>query len=233
MRTAVVCLLTALMAGITNAAPEPKHPQWTEGQNYIVLPTSSTQTTRGARVQVIEAFSYTCVHCFRFEPHIQSWLRTEGKEIAFTRIHSQWSPMHQALARLYYTLRTLHRSDLDPFVFEEIHIKKNRLFSETTEETLKLQLNFAVSHGISRADFERVYQSEQVDKELKAAQQQLTTYRVEGTPSLIIDGRYLADVGHASKDGASEEENMDRLLQLAGDLVALEQAQSIKIEASR
>lgn len=48
------------------------------GQDYIVVPTP-VQVEVPGKIEVREFFWYGCGHCFKLEPHMQTWLKNYRK----------------------------------------------------------------------------------------------------------------------------------------------------------
>jgi thiol:disulfide interchange protein DsbA len=145
---------------------------------------------------------------------MQSWLKKKPANVEFVRVPIMWGPVHRAHAHLFYTLQALQRSDLDQKVFEAIHNDHNMLFANNEPETLNLQTQFAVAHGITADAFRTAYNSFTVSSNLARAEELTARYHVEGVPLIIINGKYETDVGKAG--GPSE------LIALISDLVASE-----------
>ena len=70
----------ALTLGVGMFAGLPLQAQetWQEGKNYFLIePTQATTT--GDKVEVVEVFSYGCVHCKNFEPMFGAWKKAAPK----------------------------------------------------------------------------------------------------------------------------------------------------------
>jgi thiol:disulfide interchange protein DsbA len=188
--------------------------RWKAGTNYVPIVPAQPTSVGPDKVEVMEVFWYACPHCFDLEPYIQSWLKKKPANVEFVRVPIMWGPVHRAHAHLFYTLQALQRSDLDQKVFEEIHTNHSMLFANNEPETLNLQTQFAVAHGISADAFRAAYNSFTVSSNLARAEELTTRYHVEGVPLIIVNGKYETDVGKAG--GPTE------LIALIGDLVASE-----------
>jgi thiol:disulfide interchange protein DsbA len=199
------------------AAPAPAS-TWKEGVNYQLLtPTQSTNAPPD-KVEVIEVFWYGCSHCYAFEPFLEGWKAKKASYVQFTRLPVTWGPVHQAHARLFYTLAALGKGEeLHSAVFREIHVNQNPLVSKTSDpvETEQIQLAFAKNHGIKEDEFRRAYHSFMVETNLQRAADLVRRYRVEGVPLVVINGKYIADVGTAG--------GQSQLISLINYLAAREQ----------
>jgi thiol:disulfide interchange protein DsbA len=208
-----------------NAFSEPPVGGWKPGVNYETLSSIQPISSRaGGLADVVEAFSYTCIHCFRLEPYILAWRKKQSSSVRLTRLPSQWDERHLAHARLYRTLQSLGRNDLDEAVFEAIHIKKNPLFSDSNAETLNMQTTFVTSHGIDGARFKQAYASDAVTVALKRDAEALMRFQIAETPAVVVDAKYMTDVSHVKTPGdRSEDAAFESLLQLAEYLINLSQ----------
>jgi len=83
-----------------------------------------------------------------------------------------------------------------------------------TAETERIQTAFVKKFGISEDDFKKAYHSFAVETALQRADELVQRYRIEGVPTFVVNGKFIADV--RSADGP------ERLLTLVGDLAAQE-----------
>lgn len=196
-----------------NLAPD----SWEAGTHYVLLtPPQPTSTTEG-QVEVIEFFWYGCSHCNDLEAYLATWQKREC--VAFRREHVLWKAAHRAHARLYYALESLGCKDLHPKVFETIHQRGNRLFVQDEEdETFKSQLRFAKAHGIGAQEFRKAYNSSRVNSSLQRAEANTRRYRIEGVPTIVVNGKYLTDAGRAGGYAS--------LFRLVNDLAAVEKSRT-------
>jgi protein dithiol oxidoreductase (disulfide-forming) len=191
---------------------------WQEGVNYTrIVPAQPTAVPNG-QVEVLEFFWYACPHCNAIDSLVESWKKTKPAYISFSRVHVLWNENHRSLARLFYTLDSLGKLDqLHGEVFKEIHVNGNPLVASdpnNASESERIQTAFVTKHGISESDFKKAYHSFAVETALQRADQLVQRYRIDGVPSFVVNGKYVADV--RSADG------QERLLSLVGDLAAQE-----------
>lgn len=171
--------------------------KWKPGVNYDPMVPAQPTAAPPGKVEVLEVFWYGCPHCYALEPFIAAWRKTKPDYIEFVRVPVMWGPIHRAHAQLYYTLKQLGRNDLDDRAFETLHQEQNPLFGNTPEETLQRQLEFAKQNGIDPEAFRKAYNSFAVNSDLTRAEEITQRYRVEGVPLVVINGKYITDVGKA------------------------------------
>jgi thiol:disulfide interchange protein DsbA len=215
-------LLAAVASTVAAATPtasaQPLGPTlWQPGVNYtLIVPAQPTQVPAG-QVEVLEFFWYACPHCYDLDPQIEAWRNSKPAYISFSRVPVTWSEGHRALARLFYTLKSLGKLDqLHDAVFKEIHVNGNPLVAADGDEaeTERIETAFAKKEGIPEVEFKKAYHSFSVDADLQKADALVQRYRIDGVPSFVINGKYVADVRTAGSP--------ERLMSLVGDLAAQE-----------
>ena len=192
--------------------------QWQEGVNYKrLLPAQPTEVPAG-QVEVLEFFWYACPHCYAIDPAVEAWLKTKPAYINFSRVPVMWNEGHRSLARLFYTLQSLGKLDqLHSEVFKEIHVHGDALVAPDPNDAAgseHMQAVFVRKFGISEADFTKAYHSFAVETALQRADELGQRYRIDGVPTFVVNGKFVADVGTAG--------GPERLLTLVGDLAAQE-----------
>jgi thiol:disulfide interchange protein DsbA len=217
-------LLAAVAATVTAAtstasAATPSGPTlWQEGVNYTRLVPAQPTSVPAGQVEVLEFFWYACPHCYAIDPLVESWKKTKPAYVSFSRVPVMWNEGHRSLARLYYTLESMGKLDqLHPQIFKEIHVNNNPLVGANPSDVAqseRIQTAFVVKLGISEGDFKKAYHSFAVETALQRADQLVQRYRVDGVPTFVVNGKYVADVRTAGSP--------ERLVTLIGDLAAQE-----------
>jgi protein dithiol oxidoreductase (disulfide-forming) len=189
---------------------------WIEGKHYAVIRRPQATRTEAQDIEVIEFFQYGCGHCYVLEPWLVAWEESKPADVKFTRVPVTYKPAYIPHARLFYTLQILGRidhgtEDLHHEVFDTIQrLGDSLLVLGNAEESEALQLRFAERFGIDREVFRKTYSSEAVDSAIHRAQEAAEAYRIQGTPTLVIGGRYITEVALAG--------GPDELIILIGDL---------------
>jgi thiol:disulfide interchange protein DsbA len=161
-------------------------PPFEAGKHYTVITPAQPTSTDSGKVEVAEIFMFGCPGCFGFEPHIQRWLGSKADYINFVRIPAPWNPAAILHARAYYTAEALGKTEeIDGAFFAEIHTNRNMLDSEA-----KLA-DFFAKHGVDEATFKSTFNSFAVNAKLKRAEELVRRYRVQSTPTVVVNGKYL------------------------------------------
>ena len=191
--------------------------QFQEGKNYIRL--VPTQPTVGGadKIEVAEFFYYLCPHCYNFEPMIKEWAANKPANARFVQVPAMWNQVLVLHGRMYYTAEILARNgviaDADAFntaVYQEIHVRNNKLGSEGAIQKLFERFN------VSADDFERTWNSFEVDQKLRVAADLARRYSVNSTPSVVVNGKY--------RFGAQEAGSYPKVLEVIDELIIRESA---------
>jgi thiol:disulfide interchange protein DsbA len=171
------------VAGIARAQGAP-----VEGQHYVKLNTPVAVSLPGAdkKVEVLEFFGYWCPHCNAFESTLEAWVKRLPADVAFRRIPVAFSAPQQPLQKAFFALEdmgqlpAMHRK-----VFAAIHQQGKRMNTEA-EIT-----EFVVSQGIDAAKFRDAFGSFSVNTRINRAKQLSQEYKIDGVPTLGVQGRYF------------------------------------------
>ncbi len=206
---AIACF--GLIATVATAAPNAP----VEGQEYIRLP-QPVPTDSGKKVEVMEFFWYNCPHCFQFEPHLAEWIKKQGDRIVMKRVPVGFRESFVPQQKLYYTLEAMNRLDLHRAVFDAIHAGRQKL---DREEQI---MAFIEKQGVDMKKFTDTYNSFTVQSKVGRVAQLQQTFRIDGVPTVVIDGQYITSpsiVGQTMR-GASEAQMNAATLQVMDALVA-------------
>lgn len=177
------------------------------GKQYEVLPIA-VETRDPSKVEVVEVFSYGCIHCKTFQPAIDGWRQSIPEYVDFYRMPATFNQSWVALAQLYYTAEALDVTDkVHGPIFRAIHDNGVNL----TDPDLMAEL-FESAAGVAPDQFEKVYNSFSVRSRVQQANARGMAYRLSGTPTLIVDGRYRIDARMAGGN--------DEMLEVVNYLVA-------------
>ena len=157
-----------------------------EGQDYrLLIPAQPTDNP--SKVVVTEFFSYECSHCFEFYPFVTSWSHKLPSDVVFQRVpislgRAVWVPAVQ----VFYALQAVGKLDqLDGAIFRGIHMENARLLDDAS------MIDFVAKHGVNKGEFAAAYNSFGVKSSTMRADQLMKSYRIQGTPTMVVDGKYV------------------------------------------
>ena len=202
--TGLLLAACTLFASAQTAPP----PRFQEGTHYTRLPVP-VETRDPSKIEVVEVFSYTCIHCYRLQSAVETWRPTLDDDVDFHRLPLVMSHL-RPLGQAYYAAETLG-------VLERVHmpifaaIHEYRINMASPEQLRSL---FAREAGVDTADFESAYESFGVSSQVRQADATSRMYRVRSTPSIVVNGRYLVQAGQIG--------NMQGLLLVVNHMIELE-----------
>lgn len=180
-------LLLATACNARSATPAP----FTEGTEYVTLPAPHQRYSSEGKVEVVEVFSYGCVHCAHFAPVAAALARQLPKDVAFKLLPAPFNAEWVPFARAFYAAKQLG-------VLERTHLA---LFDAKFEQQYPINsmdelANFYVREGVDRAAFMTAATSPQTTAQMKADLALLQKWQVDGTPTIVINGKYRVAAVH-------------------------------------
>lgn len=203
----------ALLAGLLLAAGavQAAAPAITlqDGVNYKRLEPAVPLNVTPGKAEVVEVFWYACGHCYLLEPKLATWERAgKPSNVELMRLPATWNDTLKTHARLFYTAELLGKLPAwHAELFREVNVKGNRL------DTPAAMQAYFVAHGVAAADFQKAYSSFAVESKVRRAEDLNRRYKITGTPTVIVNGKYVTDVGMAGSE--------EKLFQVIGALLAL------------
>lgn len=177
-------LAMGALAGLT-ALPAQAQQAMKEGTDYVRLQRPAPVDSPAGKIEVVEFFAYSCIHCYNFEPIFNEWIKQKPAHVVVRRTPVAFNEAFVPLQRLYYALEGMGLVDtLHEKAFRAFHVEKLRL---TTPEAIT---DWVAKQGVDREKFKGFYNSFAVAGKVKRATQLQDAYQVEGTPALGVGGRF-------------------------------------------
>ncbi|MCH8529953.1 MAG: thiol:disulfide interchange protein DsbA/DsbL [Saccharospirillum sp.] len=183
MTKAIIATLLTLVSLVSLAQAQ----EFVEGTHYQRLPEKLPTTYRGDEVgEIMEVFSYSCIHCFNLETFIQSWKQGKPDDIRFTLVPVLFNERQLPEARAYYVGEFLGlHEESHMAIYNEIHLNRTRM---ATDDRFA---SFFTRFGVSEEEYRNMANSFAVNVRINQAQRITQGGQVQGTPSLIVNGQYL------------------------------------------
>lgn len=214
MRSLRFALVAASLV-VSTAFASPADPK--SGVDYMTLAQPQPTQPVGKKVEVIEFFMYHCPHCYSLEPSLAQWVKKQGDNINFKRIHMPFRGPNDPEAHLYLTLEAMGKlTELNPKIFKAIHVDRVRPDSD------QAVIDLAVKNGVDRAKFMEVWNSFGVTTKLRRLPAIMGAYKVDGVPTLVVDGKYMTSPALAGQaaSATTADQAQQALLQVLDSLVA-------------
>lgn len=165
------------------------------GKHYEVLP-APIATRNKKKVEVVELFWYGCSHCFDFEPMLITWKAKLSNDVDFHQMPAMWNPVMKLHAQAFYTAKALGILDrLHQSFFNTLNLEKKRINDEDS-----LAVYFS-RFGVDKTKFDKTFNSFGVTSQVSLAESRARSYRIQGTPEIIVNGKYRVSSTMAGSQG--------------------------------
>ena len=226
MRSPYAAALAFILAS-TGANTVHADTTWTAGVNYFLIePARPTSMTPG-KVEVTEVFSYGCPACNAFLPTMRQLKQSLPANAVLDYVPAAFQtaedwPMFQ---QAYITAQALGVADkAHEAMFDAIWKTGELAIMDPNTQTLKAKQPsiedaakfYARQTGVPVATFLNMAKSMSVDMKIKGDDDLMIQYRIDRTPTIIVNGKYRL---HTESAGGP-----DKLIALVNYLVAKETA---------
>ena len=174
-------LLLTTACTAQSGAPAP----YTEGNEYVTLPGPHQRYSSDGKVEVVEVFSYGCIHCAHFAPIAEKLRKELPAGVVFKLMPAPFSAEWLPFARAYYAAKQLgvvERTHLPLFV---VKFAQNYPINSMDELA-----DFYAREGVNREQFMRIATSDETTAKMKSDLALIQKWGVDGTPSLVVNGKY-------------------------------------------
>ena len=183
----VVCL--AWVSAFSHAEQSsPLAERFVEGVHYeaIEIPVA----TRDAdKIEVVEMFSYACVHCYNFDPYVKAWRTKQSDDVDFRLVPAIFNADWEKLAAAYYTADALGVVDqVHEDMFTGIHQRNEDLRQPTVIFPL-----FKRNAEVDEESFYAAWNSFSIRSRVQQAKALGRAYGITGVPTMVVNGKYRVD----------------------------------------
>lgn len=217
--------LALALAGTAYAQAPAGATQWVEGKDYFRI--DAPQPVTPGKVEVTEVFSYACPVCFRFLPFADRIAKSLPAGATMDYLPVSFNPGEDfpVFQRAFYAAQALGiEAKTHDAVFKAIHSPDGQLATyDIASARMKDPLpdindiaKFYTQYGVKPADFIATADSFAVNIRMKRADALVQAYGVTGTPTMVVNGKWRADLISAGTP--------ERLVQIVDYLIARESA---------
>lgn len=183
------------------------------GTDYIEIKGGQPFDPLNGKVEVVEVFGYVCPACAGFQPLIGAWKRKLPSDVRLTYVPALFGGIWDRYARAYYTSESMGLVEkTHDALYHAIHIEQS-LKGERGQDSDADIASFYAKYGANAQQFTSTMASFTVDAKLNKAKQFAMRSGIEGTPTLVINGKYRVK-------GTS----YDDIFRIANQLIARERA---------
>jgi thiol:disulfide interchange protein DsbA len=198
---------------------------WTEGVNYFLIQPARTPSVPPGKIEVTEAFSYACPACNIFQPAMHKLKQAMPANVVVDYLPAAFNtaedwPMFQLA---YVTAQILGvAQQTHDAMFDAVWKGGDLSITDTATRALKTRMpsiedaaKFYSQHaGVPVEKFIAASKSFSVDLKVRTDEDLIMGYKVDRTPTIIVNGKYRLHVESAG--------GTDQLIDLVKYLVAKE-----------
>ena len=175
---------------------------WVEGKDYERIDPAQPKLTGTDKIEVVEAFSYGCPACNAYHPTMNQLVKQLPSNAVAAFLPASFMPQENwvTLQRAYLTAQALGVADKANDAMYTAVWGTRELSSEnangtglkpkdalpTIDDIAKVYAKF----GADPKEFAAVANSFTINTKMKRSDELMKAYGVDGTPTLIIDGKY-------------------------------------------
>ena len=162
---------------------------YVEGTHYEVIDIpveTGFEAEQPRKVEVVEVFSYMCIHCYSFDPLLNRWEQGKSAQAVFNRLPAVFSSDWALMAQAFYTAEILGVAEqMHEPLFAAIHAQPKNLRDEEIMAAL-----FEDNASVPKEEFSKSYNSFFVRSQVMQAGAKSRAYGITGVPTMIVNGKY-------------------------------------------
>ena len=198
---------------------------WTEGRNYFLVEAPRPTSLPAGKVEVTEVFSYACPACNLFVPTMHKLKASLPPNAVLDYLPAAFNPSEDwpMFQLAYFTAQTLGVSDqCHDAMFNAVWQSNELAVIDPVSRGIKSRLPtiedaakfYQAKAGVPVEKFLAAAKSFTVDVKVRAAEDTIARYRVDRTPTIVVNGKYRLQTESAGGN--------DQLVELVKWLVAKE-----------
>ena len=184
---------------------------WVEGRNYFLIQPAHPTGLPPGKVEVTEVFSYACPACNLFQPEVHKLKQSLPANVVFDYLPAAFNPSEDwpMFQQAYCTAQVLGIADrAHDAMFDAVWKTHQLAVVDPATDRLKSTLPtiedaarfYQQQTGVPADKFVSTAKSFAVDTKVRTAEDLVQTYRVDRTPTIIVNGKYRLQVESAGGD---------------------------------
>lgn len=162
---------------------------YTDGQEYTATTKPARLDPKDGKVEVVEVFSYGCVHCAHYEEYAEKLQKELPKGVVFHAIPAAFNDAWMPYAQAFYAARELKVSPAShAALFKAIHEDHYPL--RTLEELADW---YKTHYAVDPAKFLEVARSNAIKDRIVLDGRLIQNWGIDGTPTVVVDGKYRSN----------------------------------------
>jgi thiol:disulfide interchange protein DsbA len=188
--------LTPALTAATQAATA-----WTEGKNYFLIDPPRVPAVARGKVEVTEVFSYGCPACNLFLPTMHKMQKSLPPNAVLDYLPASFNPSEDwpMFQLAYLTAQTLGVADQShDAMFDAVWTSRELSVIDPDTQRIRARLPtiedaarfYNRRSGVPVDKFVSTAKSFAVDVKVRSTEDALQAYKVDRTPTIIVNGKY-------------------------------------------
>ncbi|MGE7137287.1 thiol:disulfide interchange protein DsbA/DsbL [Luteibacter sp. NPDC031894] len=182
-----LALTAACSAGPADTAAAPAY---TDGQQYVATTTPQRLDPKNGKVEVVEVFSYGCIHCAHYEPYAEALQKELPKGVTFRAVPAAFNDAWLPYAQAFYAAQELGVANkAHAALFKAIHTDHYPI--HTIDELADW---YAQNYGVDKARFIALATKDDgIRQRILADGKLIQGWGIDGTPTIVVNGKYRSN----------------------------------------
>jgi thiol:disulfide interchange protein DsbA len=174
---------------------------WVEGQHYFAIKPAQPTNVAAGKVEVVEVFSYGCIACNMFYPTMDKLIAALPKNVQVNYVHASFNPAEAwpMFQRAYLTAQAMGIADKTHVaMFKAVWSSDELAVTDRQTNRLKTPMPtiekaaafYSRVAGVKKEEFLSIAKSFSIESKIKTSDLMVRNYRVDSTPTLIVNGKY-------------------------------------------
>lgn len=206
--TAAAAATPGAAAPAAPAVPFVDTGKWVAGKNYFIIDPAQP-TDHPGKIEVTEVFSYGCPACNAFHSTVDQIAKSLPADAVMNYLPAAFRPDENwpVYQRAFYTAKVLGLvNKTQDAVFNATwktgelatyNLQGSGLKPKEAWPTIEDMAKFYAKYGADPKEFVGIANSFSVNTQMKRADDMVKAYGVDGTPSIIVNGKYRLTPGSA------------------------------------
>ena len=178
--------LTILSSALALLASSYAHSDTPPKRELLRIPQAAMQPLEAGKVNIMEFFSYYCIHCYRLSPYMSEFIEKNKDKISYKQVHVYFSPAMDSAVRMHQTLDKMgYMPQMSSKIFEAVQQKRD-IFDNSTQRDKFLEEN-----DIDISSYNEHYNSFATRVDVDRAKEMMRDYHITSTPTIIVNNQYI------------------------------------------
>jgi thiol:disulfide interchange protein DsbA len=207
----IQCVTCVGMLALALSMPTRGAQVWTEGVNYFLIQPARTPSVPAGKIEVTEVFSYACPACNIFQPTVHKLKQAMPANVVLDYLPAAFNPGEDwPMFQLAYVTAQILGVDQQTHdaMFDAVWKGGDLSITDPASRGLKSRMptiedaaKFYNQHaGVPVDKFIAASKSFSVDLKVRTDEDLILGYKIDRTPTIIVNGKYRLHVESAGGD---------------------------------